>query len=81
MMFVNSSQNYNVTVLIFVIYLFGVDYLPFNQANTEFEKNNKIRWNFEKSVYKKMLKNGNIVRINILDTDSTLLQKQQLCVI
>ena len=35
----------------------------------------------KKSVYKKILKKENIIRITFLDTKTTLLQKQQLYVI
>ena len=35
----------------------------------------------KKSVYKKMLKKDNIVRITFSDTETALLQKQQLYVI
>ena len=66
MLLVNSSQYYNLLALIFVSHLYGIDYLPFNQPSTKFEKNYKI---------------GIIVRITFSDTETTLLQKQQLYMI
>ena len=49
MLLVNSSQYYNLMVLIVVSHLYGVDYLPFNQPSTEFEKKiqNKMKFGIE----------------------------------
>ena len=78
MLLVNSSQYYNTLDLIFVNHLYGMDYLPFNQPSTQFEQNYKKDEIWNKMSYKKMLKKENIVSITFSDTETTLLQKQQL---
>ena len=41
--YIEVQVYYNLMALIFVSHLYGVDYLPFNQPSTKFEKNYKIR--------------------------------------
>ena len=44
MLEVNSSQYYSVMVLVFVSYLYDMDYLPFKQPSIKFEQNYEIKF-------------------------------------
>ena len=78
MVLVYSSQYNNVMALIFVSHLYDLDYIPLNQQSPTFKQNYKIRWEMEINRNKKMLKEENIFKIILTDTETTIIYNQQL---
>ena len=68
-------------ILIFVSHLYDVDYLPFNQPSTNLSEITK-KMKFEiQCLREKMLKKDKTIKISFSNTETTLLKKQQRCVI